>query len=113
MSLKLSVEEAGNGVTLLSVEGEVDLNSSPQLRAAMAPHLNKKKSALIVDLEKVAYMDSSGIATLVEAMKIGQKNKVKFKIASPSAAVTEVFKMAHLEKVFEVCASREEALEGL
>jgi anti-sigma B factor antagonist len=73
MGLDLVVEEPAKGVFVLCVGGEVDLNSSPELRAAMSPHLKKKKKALIVDLSGVSYMDSSGIATLVEAMKIAQK----------------------------------------
>jgi len=113
MGLDLKVEEQSKGVALLSVQGEVDLNSSPELRAAMSPHLKKKKKALVVDLQNVSYMDSSGIATLVEAMKVGQKCGVKFRLAAPSPAVMEVFKMAHLDRIFDLHPSPEDALKDL
>lgn len=113
MGLNLNYKEPLKGVCVLSVGGEVDLSSSPQLRSAMSPHLKKKKRALIVDLSGVGYMDSSGIATLVEAMKVGQKCKMKFRLAAPSPAVMEVFKMAHLDKIFEVHTSCDEALADL
>ncbi|OGP58693.1 MAG: hypothetical protein A2V67_16795 [Deltaproteobacteria bacterium RBG_13_61_14] len=113
MALNLKVEEPGKGLVLVMAEGEVDLNSSPQLRQAMAPHLKKKMRGLIVDLSQVSYMDSSGIATLVEAMQGCQKLGMALRLAAPSTAVSEVFKMAHLEKIFEIRASREDVLKEL
>lgn len=113
MGLNLKVEEPGKGVALVSATGEVDLNSSPQLRQAMAPQIKKKMRGLIIDLSQVSYMDSSGIATLVEAMQGCKKVGMALRLAAPSPAVSEVFKMAHLEKVFEICPSREAALKEL
>jgi len=113
MALNLKVEEPGKGVVLVSAAGEVDLNTSPQLRQAMAPHLKKKMRGLVVDLSQVSYMDSSGIATLIEAMQGCQKFGMSLRLSAPSTAVSEVFKMAHLDKIFEIRASREEAMKDL
>lgn len=98
------------GFTIVTVKGEVDLYSSPRMREALMTSASRKKPQVIVDLSGVTYMDSSGIATLVEALKLTRKQSGRLVIAGLSDRVREVFELARLESVFELSPSVESVL---
>jgi len=99
-----------DGSVIVVVEGEVDLYSSPNLRHELVHWTQENMLSLIVDLGGVTYMDSSGIATLVEGLQLTTRYGGRLKIARLSPAVQEVFKFAHLDKAFSVFDSVDEAL---
>jgi anti-sigma B factor antagonist len=88
--------------TLISVEGEIDLYSSPELRKAVLKAVPKAESGVAVRLEKVGYMDSSGVATLVEGLRSAKQHDKTFVLEAPSSAVMKVLELARLDSVFEV-----------
>ena len=96
---------------IIDVRGEVDLYSSPKMREAIFSAMKQRPlPAIIVDLTRVTYTDSSGIATLVEGLQISQERQVRFKLVGLSQAVLEVFQLARLETVFEIYPTLEAAL---
>jgi anti-sigma B factor antagonist len=101
---------AANGTVIVAVQGEVDLYSSPRLREEIVHWAQKKVLTLIVDLGAVSYMDSSGIATLVEGLQLTRTYGGRFKIARPAPTIQEVFRFANLDKIFPVFGSVEDAL---
>jgi len=98
---------------IIEIEGEVDLYSSPALRKVLLELTKKKTSAIIVDLEKVKYMDSSGVATLVEALQQVNKYKGKLKLVNLRDAVKDVFELSRLDKVFDISENLNEAKKAL
>ena len=60
---------------VIAPEGEVDMHESPRLRTALLDALAGGPAAVVVDLAGVSFMDSSGVATLVEAMKLAKGNQ--------------------------------------
>lgn len=100
-----------DGAVVVAAQGEVDLYSSPELRHEIAHWAQKKMRSLIVDLGAVTYMDSSGIATLVEGLQLARRYGGKFRIARPGPSIQEVLRFAHLDKIFPIFDSVEEALE--
>ena len=111
MSLDIQVEKS-DLATVISVRGEVDLYSSPALRQEIKRQLKKKPEVLVVELSRVEYMDSSGVATLVEGLKNLTKKGGRLKLAGLTQPVVQIFKFAHLDKVFDIYDRLEEALEG-
>jgi anti-sigma B factor antagonist len=103
MALEMEVRET-DGWHVVVVRGEVDLNSSPQLRKAVLAGIDRKPR-VAVDLSGAEYMDSSGVATLVEALKSASEKRKKFVLVSASAAVTRVLELARLTSLFEMRAS--------
>ena len=101
-----------DGAVVVAVQGEVDLYSSPKLRHEIFDWAQKKMLSLIVDLGAVTYMDSSGIATLVEGLQLATKYGGRFAIARPGPSIQEVLRFAHLDKIFPIFSSVEEALES-
>lgn len=92
----------GEGETLIAVEGDVDLYSSPELRTAILKAVPKATDGVAVDLGQVGYMDSSGVATLVEGLRSAKENGKAFSLVAPSTAVMKVLELARLETIFEV-----------
>ena len=102
MSVTIEVQEQKTGIYVLSVQGEVDMSSSTEVRQQLAPLLDTSTSAIIVHLVHVSYMDSSGIATLVEGLQQSMKSGISFRLAELSDAVQDIFKLAQLDSVFSI-----------
>lgn len=101
MGLKIDTQEH-DGAVVIAAEGEVDLSSSPQLREAILGAVPKGGGTLAVDLSGVSYMDSSGVATLVEGLKSVGAKKASFCLLAPSRAVTKVLELSRLDSVFDI-----------
>ena len=97
---------------VIAPEGEVDRHESPRLRTALLDALAGGPAAVVVDLAGVSFMDSSGVATLVEAMKLAKAAGVPLTLCSMSGTVRDVFALARLDKFFRLAATRREALEA-
>lgn len=98
------------GATILSPSGEVDLSQAPTLRQHIASEQEKRPRKLIIDLSNVSYMDSSGVATLVEAMQRARKFGGKLILCSMQQKVRSIFEIARLDTVFTIVSSAEEGL---
>jgi len=91
--------------SLVKVEGDVDLYSSPKLRKAVLEAVKKSVTGAGVDLGAVSYMDSSGVATLVEGLRSAKEHGKTFFLIAPSPAVSKVLELARLDSIFEVRAA--------
>jgi anti-sigma B factor antagonist len=91
-----------DGATTIVVGGEIDLYSSPDLRAALAAAIAGNAATVAVDLAKVAYMDSSGVATLVEALRSAGKEDTQLVILAPSQSVLKVLQLSRLDAIFDI-----------
>ncbi len=100
-------------VKIVEVDGEVDLYSSPKLRKELLELTKVKEKAILVDLRNVKYMDSSGIATLVEALQQVGKYSGKLRLANLRDAVKDVFELSRLDKVFDIYTTLEEARKNI
>jgi anti-sigma B factor antagonist len=109
--MKVSSESA-DGAVVLSPQGDVDLARSPALRQALRQAQTAKPSRLIVDLSGVDYMDSSGVATLVEALQIARRGSTKMVLCGLKDRVRSIFEIARLDTVFSIAGTREEAMRA-
>lgn len=101
--MTLTIEKCtSNQVTLITVKGEVDLYTSPDLRTAIMDAVSSAEERVAVDLGGVEYMDSSGVATLVEGFKSAHEHSKSFKLVAPSNAVMKVLELAKLDGIFEI-----------
>jgi len=95
---------------VLHLTGEVDLHNSPEVRRCLLDILKRKKP-VIIDFSNLKYIDSSGMATLVEGLNIANKNKLSFMIAGAIGAPLQVIKLTRLDQVFTLVESIEEIKE--
>lgn len=97
---KCETEDA-QGLRLVRVSGEVDMSWSQDLRKEILDALSKAP-AVGVDLSGVSYMDSSGIAALVEGFQQSRASKKRFALIAPSDSVRSVLELARLDRVFPI-----------
>jgi len=90
-----------DGTAVVALTGDVDLQSSPQVRQQLLACF-EDTSRVIVDLAGVTYIDSSGVASLVEAFQLARKKSGAFSLVSVSPAVMRVLSLARLDKVFTI-----------
>ena len=96
-------------VHTVAVHGEVDLYSSPKLREAVLSASLAATHSVRVDLSAVTYMDSSGVATLVEALRACNGRSIPFVLQAPSHAVMKVLQLSRLDAVFSIEGHCEDA----
>lgn len=98
-----------SGFSVVSLTGEVDLSCSPDARQTILEKLEEKQNVL-VDLSDVSYIDSSGVASLVEGFQTAKKYGLQFGLIGVSDSALSVLRLARLDKVFEIHASVQERL---
>ena len=103
-------DEGGVGVVALS--GEVDLESSPRVRTALLDCVSMNP-AVLVDMSAVSYIDSSGVASLVEAFQSARKSSTGFGLVEVSEGAMRVLELARLDKVFAIYSSLAEGLDAV
>lgn len=110
-SLQIDIETTGT-ITVVIPLGDIDLSKSTELRNAMHPVLNENPSKIIVDLSHVPYMDSSGVATLIEGLQLAQQSNIEFVLCALTEGVQSIIELARLDQIFIILDSREQALGG-
>jgi anti-sigma B factor antagonist len=95
---------------VLALEGEIDLHVSPNIAAALDVMIQKKPKQLIVDLSRVTYIDSSGLAVLIRGMQNVQEYGGKFALAGLQETIRIIFEIARLDQVFRIYPDAEAAL---
>ncbi|MDZ4828743.1 MAG: STAS domain-containing protein [Phycisphaerae bacterium] len=108
-SLEFSREERLPAV-VLRPQGEIDLARSPELRLRLRQEVDAKPKRLIIDLIGVGYMDSSGVATLVEALTRARAAGCKLVLAGLQPKVKSIFSISRLDTVFTITGSVDDAL---
>ena len=100
--------EDHQGLKLVRVRGEVDLSWSQRLRKTILDALASARP-VAVDLSQVSYIDSSGIAALVEGFQNARGKGQRFSLVSVSRPVIAVLELARLDRVFPIFATVDEA----
>jgi anti-sigma B factor antagonist len=93
----MSLPDAPN---VLPLEGEIDLHVSPSIAASLAAMIQQKTARLVVDLSRVTYIDSSGLAVLIEGMQNTEAYGGNFALAGLQENVRAIFEIARLDQVF-------------
>ena len=106
--LEIQIEEMSDGVIVRPI-GDVDLGCAATLRQRLKEVQNDNPDRLVIDLSAVPYMDSSGVATLVEAMQIARRIDTKLILCALQAKVRSIFEIARLDMVFAIVDNVEEA----
>ncbi|MDQ6859674.1 MAG: STAS domain-containing protein [Verrucomicrobiota bacterium] len=95
---------------VLPLEGEIDLHVSPRISSSLNMMLSGKPNQVVVDLSQVSYIDSSGLAVLIEAMQNAAAYGGKFALAGLQETVRPIFEIARLDQVFRIFPDVDAAL---
>jgi len=110
--LKISARQVGDAV-ILDLTGDITLFNSPEIRKALIDQLREQRvSHLVINMLDVPYVDSSGVASLVEGLKISRDLKSRFALYGLSKSARTVLELTHLLRIFEVHQTEQEALDA-
>lgn len=106
----ISIERPEQGIVVLVPKADIDMSNSPELRMVLRQEMGGDTHKIVVDLDEVEYMDSSGLATLVEAMRNAGGTSLKIVICNMNPKVNAIFEIARLDSFFSIVDSRDEAI---
>lgn len=106
------IESPSAGISVIIPTEDIDMSRSPVLRSAIKQELKPGLQRMVIDLSGVQYMDSSGLATLVEAMRIAKNSDVGLHLCAMTAKVRAIFEIARLDAFFSIKDTRQEALDA-
>ena len=101
--------ESVQGAVVVTPQGDVDMSCSPALRQALRVAQSRQPERLIVNLSDVSYMDSSGLATLVEAKRAANTGETEVVLCGMNAKVRAIFEIAKLHRFFTIVDSLDAA----
>ena len=108
--MEISNRQVGQ-TTIFDVSGDIDLANSPELRKALLREIREnRRPRVVMNLNKVRYIDSSGVATLIEGLKASRDLGSRFILFGLSNSAREVLQLSRLLKIFEVYDNEEQAL---
>ena len=111
MDLDLKVRKQG-GHAVLEVVGEIDVYTAPKLREKLIELVNEGSYHLVVDLEKVDFLDSTGLGVLVGGLKRVRNHDGSLALVCTQDKILKIFRITGLTKVFPIHDSVEEAIAG-
>ena len=100
MRIQIKTQEAG--IHCVDLEGDLDFHTSPELRRQLTKITDTEAHKIIVDLGKVGYVDSSGLATFIELFQKMRQGRGRLVLFGLMPAVRSVFEIAKLDSVFQL-----------
>ncbi len=105
-------KRSNDDVVILDIAGEIDLYNAPEIKDIINGLIEEQKFNVIINLEKVTYIDSSGIGALISSLSNLKKYQGGLKIINVYASVRKVFELTKLTSFFDIYNSEEEALDS-
>ncbi len=99
-------------VVVMNLEGRFDAYSAPQVNERLEEALRIETPRLVVNMEKVSFVDSTALATLVQAMKRCRQMNGDLRISNLKQPVQMIFELTRLDRAFEIFPSAAEAVEA-
>jgi anti-sigma B factor antagonist len=109
MELGLEVDDSRSPHTILAVKGEVDVYTAPRLREKLVDLVSQGHRHIVVDLDGVDFLDSTGLGVLVGGLKRLRSNSGDMSLVCTQARILKVFEITGLTTVFSISKSVDEA----
>ncbi len=97
-------------IIILDITGEIDLYNAPEIKDIINKLIEEQKYNVIINLERVSYIDSSGIGALISSLSNLKKYQGGLKIINVYASVRKVFELTKLTSFFEIFDAEEDAV---
>ena len=111
MDLKLGHYDK-DGIEVIDVQGEIDMYTAPRLRELLIDLVSKGSYQLVVNLDKVGFLDSTGLGVLVGGLKRVRAHDGSLRLVCSQERILKIFRITGLTKVFPIHTSVEEALSA-
>src|SRR5579859_3426730 len=101
-----------DGIEVVDVEGEIDVYTAPRLRELLIDLVNKNNYQLVVNMEKVDFLDSTGLGVLVGGLKRVRDHEGALRLVCDQERILKIFRITGLTKVFAIYPSVDAAAAG-
>ncbi len=108
----IRIDRVGNVDVVTFTIDRINALLTDELREQVTRLYENPGSKVIIDLKGVDYIDSTGFSCLLSCFRESKNNYGIFKISSPEPSVLRLFEVLHLNTVFDICSSTEEALKS-
>lgn len=106
----LQIEEKERVVLIAIKENRLDAHNSGELKSQLLTLFEQGKNNLLVDLQEVRFVDSSGLGALVSGFKNASARNGSLKLCGLQPQVKSMFELTRLHRVFEIFTSEQDAL---
>lgn len=110
---KVQSTRADTGLLTVSITGELDQSTAPELRATLASSLENPTDPILVDLSACEFIDSTGLSILVEAKRRLEEQQERFGVCCPADDVRRLFELTGIDQALDLYGSHDEAVAGL
>ena len=110
MALEVQARQTDSGVTVLAPSGRLDLAGAPTLKEAIGDAVKSGPPRLVIDMEGVSFVDSTGLGSVIAALKLVRSSKGDLRLAAPNQQVRVVLELTTLDRVFAYYPTVEDAL---
>jgi len=112
VALEVETRPVDNGVTVLAPTGRLDVAGAPALKEAIVELVKNGAPKVVIDMEGVSFVDSTGLGSVISALKQIRNNQGEMRLAAPNQQARVVLELTTLDRVFPYYATVEEALTG-
>lgn len=109
-SFRVDELDAGDGAVVLAVHGDADLRVASELKDRLGAIIEDGASTLVLDLSATTFLDSMALGVLLAGMKRLRTRGGRFRVVAPSTEIRRIFEITLLDRVFDLDATREQAL---
>jgi anti-anti-sigma factor len=112
MSLEVQTRQVDSGATVVAPTGRLDVAGAPALKDAISEALKSGQAKVVIDMEGVSFVDSTGLGSVIAALKQIRSSQGDLRLAAPNQQVRVVLELTTLDRVFPYYSTVEEALTG-
>jgi anti-sigma B factor antagonist len=111
MDISYQPQEAN--LMVVSLNGQLNANTSPELKAALRQLVAEGFLKIIIDLRQVSFIDSSGLAALVSGLRLAREKEGKIVLSGIQAQTQIIFRLTMMDRVFDILPTSDEAIQSL
>jgi anti-sigma B factor antagonist len=112
MTLEVLTRQVDTRVAVVAPTGRLDVAGAPSLKDAISETLKNGQARVVIDMEGVSFVDSTGLGSVIAALKQVRSSEGDLRLAAPNQQVRVVLELTTLDRVFPYFATVEEALTG-
>jgi len=112
LTLEVQTRKADGGATVIAPTGRLDVAGAPALKQAVAEVVKDGPHHVVIDMEGVSFVDSTGLGSVIAALKQVRGGQGELRLAAPNQQVRVVLELTTLDRVFPYYETVEEALAG-
>jgi len=107
--MDISYQTLEANILLVRLSGRLDATTSPKVRTILKGLIEKDQAKIIVDLQKVPFIDSSGLASLVSGLRLAREKGGNIALSGVQAQAQTVFRLTMLDRIFTIHSTSDEA----